>query len=220
MNNTESTETACIAAFSKVTATISHEIKNALSIINENAGLLDDLVLMTPPDEGVDPQRVKKAAATIARQVSRANDIMSNVNRFAHSADHLTARESLQSICSLLIILAQRQAISKNVEIRLDCPFDITVQTYLLHLESLIYLTIRAIIDNSDDGMELRIHLDSTEDGSASVSFVSESISDSAIAALPEHNLEGLMGLLEASFSQHGETLTLTFPADIVKERS
>lgn len=41
--NDKAAETACITTFSKVTATISHEIKNALSIINENAGLLVDL---------------------------------------------------------------------------------------------------------------------------------------------------------------------------------
>ena len=32
--------------FGKMTASISHEIKNVLAIINENAGLLEDLALM------------------------------------------------------------------------------------------------------------------------------------------------------------------------------
>jgi signal transduction histidine kinase len=218
MKITEATESACIAAFSKVTATISHEIKNALSIINENAGLLDDLVLMTPLEEGVDPQRVKKAAATIARQVSRANDIMSNVNRFAHSADHLTARESLQAICSLLITLAQRQAASKNVEMTLDCAADTSVHTYLLHLESLLYLTIRSIIERSEDGEPLRIHLGSADENRVSVSFTSASISEAALAVLAADSLESIMGLLDASFSLHGDTVVLSFRTDIDKD--
>ena len=33
--------------FGKMTASISHEIKNVLAIINENAGLLEDLALLS-----------------------------------------------------------------------------------------------------------------------------------------------------------------------------
>jgi hypothetical protein len=81
---------------------------------------------------------------------------MSNVNKFAHSADHLTARESLQSICSLLITLAQRQAASKNVEMTLDCAADTSAfKPTSCSWSQLLYLTIREIIDQSDDGAAL-----------------------------------------------------------------
>ena len=218
MNYKDATESACILAFSKVTATISHEIKNALSIINENAGLLEDLVSMTPPEDGIAPQRVQKAAATIARQVSRANDIMSSMNKFAHSADNLIARESLHSICTLMITLTQRQAVSKNVEMTLDCAADTSVNTYLLPLESVIYLTIRAIIDRSEDGEPLRVHIGNADEKKVSVSFTSASISESTLAALSENSLEGMMGLLDASLLLHGDTVVLSFRTDIDKD--
>jgi len=45
--------------FGKMTASISHEIKNVLAIINENAGLLEDLALMADGGAEIEPQRLK-----------------------------------------------------------------------------------------------------------------------------------------------------------------
>jgi len=45
--------------FGKMTASISHELKNVLAIINENAGLLEDLCAMAEKGRPVDPVRIK-----------------------------------------------------------------------------------------------------------------------------------------------------------------
>jgi len=215
MNDMAAAEKACITAFSKVTATISHEIKNALSIINENAGLLDDLALMTLPEEGIDPERVKSAAATIARQVSRANTIMGNVNKFAHSADTPISRDSLRSISTLLVALAQRQALSNNVTITLECAADIEVNTYVLHLETVLYLMLRSIIDQSVDGEPLRIDIGRLNEDDASVSFTTDAVSQQTAGQFSDHSLEVLLSLLKGSVEVSGNVLTITFCSDI-----
>ena len=43
--------------FGTMTASISHELKNALSIINEGAGLLEDLAAMSARGMALDPAR-------------------------------------------------------------------------------------------------------------------------------------------------------------------
>lgn len=48
------TDRACVLVFAKISAAISHEIKNTLSIINENAGLLEDYAQMAE-DGGESP---------------------------------------------------------------------------------------------------------------------------------------------------------------------
>ena len=45
--------------FSQISASISHELKNVLGIINENAGLLEDLTLMAERGVPLDPVRLK-----------------------------------------------------------------------------------------------------------------------------------------------------------------
>ena len=215
MNDKAAAEKPCITTFSKVTATISHEIKNALSIISENAGLLDDLAQVTPPDEGVDPERVKRAAATVMRQVSRANEIMGNVNRFAHSADKAISRDSLQSICALLIALTQRQALSNNVTIDFECAVDLEVNTYVLHLETVLYLTLRSIIDHSETGEPLRIEISRPDEQHASVSFETTVISEKIVGQLRDDSFDIILELLKGSVTIQDNTLTVTFCGDI-----
>ena len=82
------TDRTCVLVFAKISAAISHEIKNTLSIINENAGLLEDYAQMVEHSGGgVAVERVRAVTQTIAKQVDRSNTIMKNLNRFAHSAD-------------------------------------------------------------------------------------------------------------------------------------
>jgi signal transduction histidine kinase len=73
--------------FGKMSASISHEIKNALAIINESAGLLDDLSLRAERGIPVEPERLKKQAGNILKQIRRADGIIQNMNKFAHSID-------------------------------------------------------------------------------------------------------------------------------------
>ena len=56
----------------KVTASISHEIKNRLSVINEQAGLLEDHVGMGQQGRALDLERLGRLAATVQRQVALA----------------------------------------------------------------------------------------------------------------------------------------------------
>ena len=203
-------DSVCIQAFSKVSASISHEIKNTMAIINENAGLLDDLVLMGGGEEGVSPERVKASADTIARQVIRTNALMNHLNRFAHSADYDTGQESLHDILSLIVPLTARQAAAKNLEISTHCPENITIHTHLLPLYSLLYLTLRLIIDHSADADKLTIEGD-LKDGAVFVCFTAACISDSFISNLSVNELQLLITKLKASISSDDNRLCLTF---------
>ena len=55
--------------FGKMTASISHEIKNVLAIINENAGLLEDLALLAGRGAAIDPQRLTNMSQAVMKQV-------------------------------------------------------------------------------------------------------------------------------------------------------
>jgi len=62
--------------FGKMSASISHEIKNALAIMNENAGLLEDYASMGEKGISVDLQRLKSLAGNVRIQIQRADEIV------------------------------------------------------------------------------------------------------------------------------------------------
>lgn len=53
-------ELSGIQFFGKMSASISHEIKNVLAVINENAGLLEDICFMADRGKPIDTPRLKK----------------------------------------------------------------------------------------------------------------------------------------------------------------
>ena len=79
--------------FGKMSASISHEIKNVLAIINENTGLIEDYTIMTEKGAPFDPGKFRSLAERVGVQIRRADGIVKNMNTFAHSID-----ESAKSI--------------------------------------------------------------------------------------------------------------------------
>jgi signal transduction histidine kinase len=101
--------------YSKVSAAISHDIKNALAIINENAGLMDDFTLMANQGVPIDPERLKALSAMITKQVGRANEIATHISRIAHSLDKPVDVVDLNETLRLLATLTSRLSQMRNV---------------------------------------------------------------------------------------------------------
>jgi len=108
--------------FGKITASISHEIKNALAIINESAGLLEDFSLLAEQGRPIDPGRLKILAVSVLKQVRRADELVKRMNRFAHSADQPVSRIDLGEIVGLTASLAQRLALLREASLEFAPP--------------------------------------------------------------------------------------------------
>ncbi len=156
-------EAACVQVFAKVVASISHEVKNVLAIINENGGLLEDIILMCEPGQGVPPDHIKSATTTISSQVQRANRIMKNCNRLAHLGDRTIAEEPIAEILELMAALAKRQADMKNIIISGEYDADIRITAPMLPFASLVYLLFRAIIDAGQNDSTITVSAASSE---------------------------------------------------------
>ena len=203
-------ETACIEAFSKVCASISHEIKNTMAIINENAGLLDDLVMMGD-GENISADRVKAVSDTISMQVKRTNAMMNNLNRFAHSADYETGQKNLHDILSLMVSLTVRQAAAKGLEINTECPMNIEIYTRLLPFHALVYLTLRLLIDHSDDRDKLTMKGE-LQDGCVSVCFTAPCVAAQFKTNFSENQLQVLVARLNVESQSENTSLRLVLP--------
>lgn len=204
----------CVQVFAKISAAISHEIKNTLSIINENAGLLDDYAQMAEQTGGLPIDRVLTITSTIAKQVDRSNIIMKNLNRYAHSGDTSLAHANLKDTLFLIVALASRQAAMKEIIVTVDCLEDISIYTHLMPLESLIYLTLLSLFEDCEGGNPLTVH--GTEDkDNITVSFTipEEKIIQPDI--YPDDDQQLLAGLVSGSYRHEKNQLSITFPAKI-----
>jgi len=94
--------------FGEMSASISHEIKNVLAIIKENAGLLQDMLAMNAKGIPLNPERLNRLAESIDRQVARGDGIVKNMNRFAHSADHPSETVDVHETIGFVVDLAAR----------------------------------------------------------------------------------------------------------------
>ncbi|MBW2412662.1 MAG: sensor histidine kinase, partial [Deltaproteobacteria bacterium] len=113
----DSVAEASLQFFGKVTASVSHEIKNILAIINENAGLLEDIALMADRGKAIEPERLKTLSRAIVKQIRRADTVIINMNRFAHSADETIEIVDLRDLLALVVVAADRLASMRSVKL-------------------------------------------------------------------------------------------------------
>jgi C4-dicarboxylate-specific signal transduction histidine kinase len=144
--------------FGKMSASVSHEIKNVLAIINENAGLLEDLALMAEKGKAVDMGRFKTVAGKIKTQVSRADDIVKNLNRFAHSSDDFKGDVDVNDALRFVVVLSHRLFDMKGLSVE-QVPVDssVVITTTLFLLLDLLWLCLSFAMESTGD--EKKIHL-------------------------------------------------------------
>ena len=142
--------------FGKMSASLSHEIKNALAIINEKAGLLEDFTILAGQGRPIDPERLKSLAADIMKQIQRADGLVKRVNRFAHSADDLMKTIDLGETLELMTALAQRLASMREARIDLVLPgHPIPVVTNPFLLENLIWSCLEFLLTENHKTIKL-----------------------------------------------------------------
>ncbi len=134
--------------FGEISASISHEIKNVLAIINENAGLLQDMVMMIEKGMPLSPERLSGLARSIVRQVKRGDRIVKDMNRFAHSADHPSETVDIGEVIHFICVLAARLIAMKGEPPTVEMPATpITAVTNRFFLEDLVWASLCRAMD-------------------------------------------------------------------------
>ena len=151
--------------FGKISASISHELKNVLAIINENAGLLEDFTLMADRGVPLDPVRLKTMAEAVKKQIGRADAIIGNMNRFAHSADQTFTTADLAQTIELALAVTARFAVMRGIKIDLQLPQNpVALETAPFSLMNLLWLCLEFCMSASGD--EKRVELVAEDTGS------------------------------------------------------
>ena len=119
-----------IAFMGKVSASLSHEIKNTLAIINESVGLMGDLLQKDGSEDWPPYARWTSLLASIEEQVQRSAEIVKRLNQFAHSMDKPLVELDLNETVRQTIVLIKRLATLRRVNLETQ------LESEPLHLQS------------------------------------------------------------------------------------
>lgn len=198
--------------FGKISASISHEINNALAILNENAGLLEDLCFMAEKGKEIPPERLKKVAGGQLKQVRRANDIVKKMNRFAHSVDEPVRQTDLGEMMGLIVNLSNRFIANKNIAVDYGPPeTPVTATTNPFFMENLLFNCLDHALETAGPGKAMSIEVKTGGAGPAVVFSGLEGL-DAAGGGFPGDAESRLMALLKTDVrvDPAGGTLTVT----------
>ena len=152
--------TAGLAFFGKMSACISHDIKNHLAIINEKAGLCGDLLFMAE-EKGrpLDQAMIKELAQNIGQQVKRADQVVKNLNRLAHSIDEPFCAVDLDEAVALIAAISERLVSAKGVRLEMNLPTGgVQVESNPFFLMYIIFYFIDQAMGASNNG-EVQMNL-------------------------------------------------------------
>jgi len=188
--------------FGKMTASISHEIKNVLAIINENAGLLEDFTLMAERGMAIETERLKRLSQAVIKQISRADTIIKNMNRFAHSADESLKTADLNETLELVVFLSDRFASLRRVTIESkpqESP--VKIETYPFFLMNLLWLCLDFAMDASGGAKIIELIVQKIETG-AQIRFRGlNGLVPASMDTFPDERAKRLLGLLRVELA-------------------
>ena len=203
--------------FGKMTASISHEIKNVLAIINENAGLMEDLALMSNKGRPLEPERLATLAGKIMSQIQRADGIILNMNTFAHSVDESQKRIDLGDTLGLVISLSKRFASMRGVALELapsHDPIRITANQFLL--ENIVWLCLDYAMDAAGRGKRVVVSAERAGNAILIRLAMPDGLTGESGRIFPGKREEVLVGILSGELSAHPDRgeIVLTLPIE------
>jgi len=188
--------------FGRISASISHELKNVLAIINENAGLLEDLTLMADRGQPIDPARLKTMAAGVQKQIGRADDILKNMNHLAHSIDQTVTDVDLNQTIKLVVSLTARFAAMRGVTVDQKLPASsLTIPTAPFFLMNLLCLCLDFSMSASGDDKRLELVVEETANSVQIRLRRLAGLSEELLETFPSDREKHLLAVLEADLT-------------------
>ena len=171
-----------LAFFGRIVAGQSHEVTNVLNIINELAGLQQDVLTAGVP-QVQDAERLNQVAGKIRTQVQRGQSIVRAVNWFAHCVDHAKCVCDLKESIEQATYLAQRAArLAKTTLVQKYPDESIAFETSHFGLIQTVYTCIEIALSASSEIRQIDISYEVIA-GGAEISVTSgDTISPAEVA--------------------------------------
>jgi len=106
--------------FGRMSASVSHELNNIMTIILEKSGLMTDLAWAMENGRELNPERVREIGESFSRQARRGIELLKHFNHFAHSVDDPAVTFELKALVENIARLAERFAALKKLDMKTE----------------------------------------------------------------------------------------------------
>lgn len=205
--------------FAAISASVTHEIKNHLAIINEQNGLLGDMLAMDADDGPAYRKRLGKVVQDVADQVTKADAVVRRFNTFAHTADSPVGTVDIADFLKLFgeisARLARRKEATVLVEPGAEC---VTIRTRPFELLHLLFCAMNVLLDSGTSKGALRLRLESGV-GKVRVQMIRDGNNGAVVTQSSDPALPLLLQRLQAClvFVSDETGLTLELPAELIE---
>lgn len=212
-----------LAFFGRITASVTHELNNVISIVEQLAGLLEDQLYAAESGMPLNNEKVKTVQEKIVTQTDRGVDLLRNLNKFAHSVDEQKRDADLNELVVNLYLLSKRFAELKNINLEMVTAGEsIIVRTSPFLLQQVLFWMLMAVISSTLKDEAISLAIISAEDR-AGVRISSPVIEWSSEAEPLLERAKVLNSRLEAELiinqSDSGASVCeIWFPATIIRD--
>jgi hypothetical protein len=120
-----------IALAGRITADLTHEMKNVLAILRESVGLMRDVLNLAGDARFPRMEKFETALSMCEKHLPRGLDVTNRLNRFAHCSDEAVDEADMAAMVGLAAELMARRASLEKLTVKADLPRG-SVITYAL----------------------------------------------------------------------------------------
>ncbi len=200
-----------LATIGRLAAGVAHEINNPMAIINEKAGLMRDLIGLSPDF----PEREKLLPLTdsIIDSVSRGRTITHRLLGFARHMDVEMKSTDLNYVLREVVGFLEKEAFHRSVEVKLELDEDLpTIATDEGQLQQVFLNILNNALDAVDEGGRVVIKSGGRGDDSLVVSFEDNG------SGMSKETLEHIFDPFFSTKKKYGTGLGLSITYGIVKQ--
>ena len=190
MNASGSKEAAFVG---RITAGVTHELKNVLAIIRESAGLMQDLLALSGDASFPLRDKFSKVLSNIGDQVVRGVDLTGRLNAFAHLPDATMSGLDLNEVSDQVIFLSQRLARLRGISVGVQHhERSVIIVADPLKIQMLLFQCVEILVNIAGTGATITLRPFQQKEGEVTVEFSSTGSAEKAknmvvdLAALPE----------------------------------
>ncbi len=201
-----------LASIGQLAAGVAHEINNPLALINETAGYVKDLFVLT--ERYSQDEELVGYIDDILDAVERCGIITRQLLGFARRFEVKIKKVNLKEIISDVLVFREKEVAYRNIQVYVDVPDDLPpIETDRGKLQQILLNLVNNAFQAVDDGCILEI--EASPEGSDKVRIV---ISDNG-CGMPEENLSNIFKPFFTTKEANGGTgLGLAITYGLVKK--
>ncbi|NQT39597.1 MAG: two-component sensor histidine kinase [Planctomycetes bacterium] len=199
-----------MASIGRMAAGVAHEINNPLAIINENAGLLKDLVSID--DKPLERDRLLRMAEKVIRSVVRCSSITHRLLGFAKRMDPAIERFALGPLLEEILSFFGKETEYRRIAVNFDVPEDLPmVESDLGQLQQVFLNILSNAFAAVAEGGQVDISVEAVDEN-----MVTVRIHDNGVG-IPEEHIDHIFEPFFSTKGEYGTGLGLSITYGIVE---